>query len=89
MDAKFNPIFRLTVDYGDDGHQTLCEARFVRPDDSIRPKLVVARDGDMSDIVRSVAAMTAGQMSAALRAGGDRTGTVSLDDYPLERKEAE
>lgn len=28
-------------------------------------------------------------LSAALRAGGDRTGTVSLDDYPLERKEAE
>ena len=89
MDAIFDPIFRLTVDYGDEGHETLCEARFVRPDDSIRPKLVITRDGDMTDIVRSVSAMVAGQMSAALRTGGDRDGTVSLSDYWPEHEEAE
>lgn len=88
MGMTLDPIFRLTVEFDDDdGPETLCEARFVRADDSIRPKLVVERDGGMSDIVRSVSAMVAGQMSAALRTGGKREGTVSLADYRPEDEE--
>lgn len=89
MGATFEPIFRLTVDYGAEGKETLCEARFVRDEASIRPKLVVSRGDDMKDIVRVVAAMVAAQMSAALRASGNRDGTVDLGDYRPEREEAE
>lgn len=87
MGASFDPIFRLTVDFGDEGKETLCVARFERADDSMRPKLVVARDGDMTDIVRSVAAMVSSQMSAALKADGNRNGMVSLADYRPEHSE--
>lgn len=89
MGAKFDPIFRLTVDYGDEGKETLCEARFERAEDSMVPKLVVSRGNDMKDITRSVSAMVAGQMSAALRVGGNRDGTVDLADYRPEHEEAE
>lgn len=87
MDVKFNPVFSLEVDFGDEGKETLCEARFERTDDSMPPKLVVARDGGMADITRMIAAMVSSQMSAALKADGNRNGMVSLADYRPEHSE--
>lgn len=89
MGATFSPVFTLEVDYGDKGHETLCRARSVRTDDSDRPKLVVTRGDDITDIVRSVAAMVSSQMSAALMADGNRNGMVSLADYRPEHSEEE
>lgn len=87
MGVTFDPVFSLEVDYGDEGHETLCRARFEYTDDSMMPKFVVERGGDMTDIVRTVAAMVSSQMSAALKADGNRNGTVSLADYRPEHSE--
>lgn len=88
MSVTFDLVFSLEVDY-DDGHETLCRARFARTDDSMMPKLVVERGGDMTDTERTVAAMVSSQMSAALMADGDRTGMVSLVDYRPGHEEVE